>query len=111
MKLLNITIAALLLGGCVYKGAKVTEGTDLAVGLGVPGTEGACQLNILNWLSGFRLAVAENSILVVDYVTAETNDFLFGAVSTRTYKGVKARVEPCEISSGDSTISGDSADR
>jgi hypothetical protein len=33
-------IAVIFLTGCVYKGAKVTEGTDLSVGLSVPGTDG-----------------------------------------------------------------------
>lgn len=95
-KLLNITIAAFLLGGCVYKGAKVTEGTDLAVGFNVPGSEGALQFNIFNWLSGFRLGVAENSMLHVRYTTAETNSY-FGVITTHTAKTVYAKVTPCEI--------------
>ncbi len=81
--------------GCVYRGAKITEGTDLAVGLSVPGTDGALQVNALNWLSGFRLGVAENAALTVEYSTAETNDYL-GIVHTRTAKRVRAKVEPCE---------------
>ena len=79
--------------GCVYRGAKITEGTDLAVGLSVPGTDGALQLNALNWLSGFRLGVARDAALTVEYATAATNDSL-GVVHTRTAKRVKATVTP-----------------
>lgn len=42
-RILTTTATALLIGaflaGCIYKGAKVVEGTDLAVGFTVPGTE------------------------------------------------------------------------
>lgn len=86
---------AAALCGCIYRGGKITEGTDLAVGLTVPGTEGALQVNALNWLSGFRLAVAENSALTVEYSSAATNSF-FGVVKSSSAKRVKARVEPCE---------------
>ncbi len=84
-----------LCAGCVYKGAKLVEGTDLAVGLNVPTTEGALQLQVLNYLSGFRLGVAENAALTVEYETFATNSY-FGCVRTETVKRVKARVEPCE---------------
>ena len=86
-----------LTGGCLYKGAKITEGVDLAVGINVPSTEGALQLQLLNYLSGFRLGVAENAALTVEYSSAETNSY-FGCVHVRTAKRVKAKVEPCEVS-------------
>ncbi len=85
----------LFCGGCVYKGAKVTEGVDLAVGLTVPGSDGALQLNALNWLSGFRLGVAENALLTVEYSSVSTNSF-FGCIYTKSEKHIKATVEPCE---------------
>ena len=88
---------ASLVSGCIYKGAKITEGVDLAVGLTVPATDGAASLDVLNYLSGFRLGVAENARLTVDYATAETNSYL-GIVTTRTSKSVRATVEPCEVS-------------
>lgn len=88
---------AILAVGCIYKGAKVVEGTDLAVGLSIPQTDGAAQMDVLNWLSGFRLGVSENSGLKVKYTVAETNDFLWGAATTRTWKTIDAKVEPCEV--------------
>ncbi len=86
---------ASLLSGCVYRGAKIVEGTDLAVGINVPSTEGTLQLQLLNYLSGFRLGVAENAALKMTYTTAESNDY-FGVIHTRTTKQVSATVEPCE---------------
>lgn len=96
---LGLTTLALasLVSGCIYAGAKITEGTDLAVGLTIPGSEGAVQINALNWLSGFRLGVAENARLTVKYTHAETNSYL-GVVTTRLAKSIDATVEPCEVS-------------
>lgn len=98
-RILTTTATALLLGallaGCIYKGAKVVEGTDLAVGFTVPGTDGAAQMDVLNWLSGFRLGVAENAALKVKYTVAETNDY-FGIVHIRSWKTIDAKVDPCE---------------
>lgn len=91
-----IALCICLATGCVYKGAKVIEGTDVSMGISVPGTEGAADLSMLNYLSGFRLAVAENAALTLTYTTAETNSFL-GVVSTATAKSIKATVEPCEV--------------
>lgn len=97
MKFATFVLAiALASAGCVYKGAKVTEGTDLAVGLTVPGSEGALTLDALNYLTGFRLGVAENAGLKVKYTCAETNSY-FGCITTRIYKSIDAKVEPCEV--------------
>jgi len=96
-----VLVAALCCSGCAYKGAKVTEGTDLAVGLNVPMTEGTLQLQVLNYLSGFRVGVDRNAIMTIKYAVAETNDY-FGCVHTRVYKRADVTVEPCETSSADS---------
>ena len=81
--------------GCVYRGGKITEGVDLAVGLNIPGTEETVQLNVLNYLSGFRLGIAENSRLEVRYTSATTNSWL-GCIHTESFKTIDATVEPCE---------------
>ena len=96
LQLLVLAVAlavSLAFSGCIYRGAKVTEGTDLAVGFTVPGTEGAMQFDALNYLTGFRLGVAENAALTVRYTCAETNSYL-GVVTTRVYKSIDAKVEP-----------------
>ncbi len=87
-------VAALaLLHGCVYRGAKVVEGTDLAVGISVPATDGAADLTVLNYLSGFRLGVAKDAEMSVKYSSAETNSW-FGVCTTRSMKTVEATVTP-----------------
>ena len=94
-KLIFASVLAATSAGCVYRGCKITEGTDVAIGLTVPGTEGVLQFNALNYLSGFRLGVAENAALTVEYSTVATNSY-FGVVTTETAKRIKAKVEPCE---------------
>ena len=98
LALLGFFALVALTNGCIYKGAKITEGTDLAIGLNVPSTDGSLQLQILNYLSGFRLGVAENAALTVEYTAIATNSY-FGCVHTETTKHVKAKVEPCEMKS------------
>ena len=85
----------MMCGGCLYKGAKITEGTDIAVGLTVPGSEETVQLNALNYLSGFRLGIAENAALTLRYSCATTNSY-FGVVHSETVKSIDATVAPCE---------------
>lgn len=96
LQIVTVCAALALAAGCTYKGAKVIEGADLAVGFTVPGTDGAIQFDALNYLSGFRLGIAENSGLKVKYTVAETNDFLWGAAATRVCKTIDAKVEPCK---------------
>lgn len=95
--LLPLTAAALCAAasGCVYKGAKVTEGTDMSIGLSVPGTDGVAQLSVFNWLSGFRLGVAQYAQLDLEYTVCETNSWL-GIVTTQGEKRVRATVTPVE---------------
>lgn len=88
-------LMAFFMSGCVYRGCKLTEGTDLAVGLNVPMSEGTLQLQVLNYLSGFRVGVDRNAIMRVRYAVAETNDY-FGCVHVRTSKRADVTVEPCE---------------
>ncbi len=88
-----VVAALALLHGCVYRGAKVVEGTDLAVGLSVPATDGAADLTVFNYLSGFRLGVAKDAEMTVKYSSAETNSW-FGMCTTRSMKTVEATVTP-----------------
>ncbi len=100
-----LTLAlSIALSGCVYRGAKIVEGTDLAIGLNVPSTDGTLQLQLLNYLSGFRLAVAENAALTVEYSTVASNSY-FGVVQTQTSKSISATVQPCETSPNPSALS------
>jgi hypothetical protein len=95
MKSLLFALAVVTLSGCIYKGAKVVEGSDIAVGLQLPGADGALQLQFFNYLSGFRLGVDQNARLKVKYSIAETNSIL-GVWNGETKKTIDATVEPCE---------------
>lgn len=95
MKSLLFALAVVALSGCIYKGAKVVEGSDIAVGLQLPSTDGALQLQLFNYLSGFRLGVDQNARLKVKYTVAETNSVL-GVWNGETQKTIDATVEPCE---------------
>jgi len=95
-RLVTVAACALLMSGCVYKGAKVIEGTDLTVGMEVPGSDGVAQLNVLNYLSGFRLAIAKNAEMACDYRTVWTNSY-FGVVHTVGEKTIHATVTPVEV--------------
>lgn len=88
-----VVAALAAMNGCVYRGAKVVEGTDLAVGLSIPGADGAADLTVFNYLSGFRLGVARDAEMSVRYTCAETNAW-FGLCETRSAKTVDATVRP-----------------
>ena len=73
-------------------GAKVVEGTDLTLGVQFPYAD--CDtMAVMNYLTGFRVTVAENARARVKYTCAETNDYL-GIVTTRVYKNIDATVTP-----------------
>lgn len=84
--------------GCAYKGAKIVEGTDMSLGVSLPGTSGMADMAVVNWLSGFRFAVANGAELTLEYTNAETNTY-FGCVTTRTFKQINATVTPVEYGS------------
>lgn len=93
-------VAVLLLflfGGCVYKGAKVTEGVDFSAGLSLPNTEGVAQISFVNYLSGFRLGVAEYSATSCEFWGTNRFEFAWGLYSSENLKHFKAKIEPCEV--------------
>lgn len=91
------------LTGCIYRGCKVTEGIDFSAGLSIPATEGAAQVSFVNYLSGFRFGVAENSGMDCEYFGTNTFSFAWGLWESAQFKHFKAKVEPCETSSEPNT--------
>ena len=96
MRILVLPTLCAALVGCAYRGAKITEGVDLAAGIDLPAAEGVAKITALNYLSGFRLAVDRNARLTCDYSVAESNAY-FGVIRTSTRKTVRAKVDPCEV--------------
>lgn len=87
-------LAALALAGCgtLGDGAKIVEGTDLTFGVQFPYTEQET-MAVVNYLTGFRVSVAENARCRVQYTCVETNTY-FGMITTRASKTIDAKVEP-----------------
>jgi len=70
----------------------VVEGTDLTFGVQFPYAD--CEtMAVVNYLTGFRVTVAENARCRVKYTSAETNSY-FGLIETRVAKTIDAKVEP-----------------
>ena len=89
-----VALAPLVFSGCagIGDGAKVVEGTDLTLGVQFPYAD--CEtMAVVNYLTGFRVTVAENARCKVKYTSAETNSY-FGLIETRVAKTIDATVEP-----------------
>ena len=86
--------ACLSFGGCVYKGGKVIDGTNLAVGITVPGTEWS--VNILDYVGGCRVAGQDSTHIIVTNAVTETNSY-FGVVTTIRSSKMMADITPAAI--------------
>jgi hypothetical protein len=96
MRTLSITlaIATALMSGCTsYKGAKVTEGTDLSVGISLPTTGTTLDLSVLNYLSGFHMGIDRNCNLTLKYSCTEENSY-FGVIETKKTRQIDSTVTP-----------------
>ena len=91
------SLAITYFSGCLYKGAKVTEGVDFSAGVSIPQSEGVAQVSFVNYLSGFRFGVAENSGMSCEYFGTNTFSFAFGLYEGVQTKHFRAKVEPCEV--------------
>lgn len=92
--ILGIAVLVFGFSGCTsYKGGVVTDGTNLAVGMKLPGTEWT--LNILDYVGGIRVAVNEGCVLTMTNDISETNSY-FGVIETHRTSRTTATIEPTE---------------
>lgn len=91
MKKIACIVLAAFLSGCM--GTRVVEGVDLAVGVDIPGADGAIQFTLFNYLSGLKMSVTKNSTVDLDY-KAYTTSWFWG-VKSNTRKHIKTKVRPC----------------
>ena len=94
--LLAILAIGALFSGCAYKGGKVVDGTNLCIGMTIPGTEWT--INALDYVGGLRVAGNDQTSICVSNEVMETNSY-FGVVETRRHSKMTATIEPTETSS------------
>ena len=94
--LLAILAIGALFAGCAYKGGKVIDGTNLCIGMTIPGTEWT--INALDYVGGLRVAGNDQTSICVSNEVIETNSY-FGVVETRRHSKMTATIEPTETSS------------
>ena len=94
--LLSILAIGALFAGCAYKGGKVVDGTNLCIGMTIPGTEWT--INALDYVGGLRVAGNDQTSICVSNEVTETNSY-FGVVETRRHSRMTATIEPTETSS------------
>ena len=94
--LLAIIAIGALFAGCAYKGGKVVDGTNLCIGMTIPGTEWT--INALDYVGGLRVAGNDQTSICVSNEVMETNSY-FGVVETRRHSRMTATIEPTETSS------------
>ena len=109
--LLAVAVAALCLfgSGCCYKGGKVVDGTNLEIGICIPGTEWS--INALSYTGGIKGAGNQNTAIVVSNEVQETNSY-FGVITMERKTKMTARIEPTEEaaeSAADATVSAGAA--
>ena len=94
--LLAILAIGALCNGCAYKGGKVVDGTNLCIGMTIPGTEWT--INALDYVGGLRVAGNDQTSICVSNEVIETNSY-FGVAETCRHSKMTARIEPTETSS------------
>ena len=94
--LLAILAIGALFAGCAYKGGKVVDGTNLCIGMTIPGTEWT--INALDYVGGLRVAGNDQTSICVSNEVTETNSY-FGVVETHRHSKMTATIEPTETSS------------
>ena len=85
-----------LFAGCAYKGGKVIDGTNLCIGMTIPGTEWT--INALDYVGGLRVAGNDQTSICVSNEVMETNSY-FGVIETHRHSRMTATIEPTETSS------------
>jgi len=91
--LIAVLFVCSLFGGCAtsYKGGKVVDGTNLEIGMTVPGTQWT--INFLSFTGGMKVGANDGARLEVTNEVWETNSF-FGVVTTSRHTRTNASVEP-----------------
>lgn len=79
--------------GCAYKGGKIVDGSNIAIGITIPGTEWT--INVLDYVGGLRVAGNDATSIRVTNEVDETNSY-FGVITTKRHTKMSAKIEPTE---------------
>ncbi len=80
------------IAGCAsYKGGKVVDGTNIEIGMTIPGTE--LSLNFLAYTGGIKVAGNDRTAIIVTNSVAEINSY-FGVVTTSRSSTTHATISP-----------------
>ena len=94
---LSLALVALTMTGCAsYSGGRVVDGTNLEIGMTVPGTEWS--INFLSYTGGVVVKGNDQTQIFVTNTVAETNSY-FGVVRTQRNSTLVATIIPVESSS------------
>lgn len=78
--------------GCrSYKGGQVTDGTNLAIGMKLPGTD--LVFNLLDYVGGIRVGGNDQTQIAVTNEVWETNTY-FSVISTSRHTKMSAAITP-----------------
>lgn len=89
-------LISILLAGCFtpkYGGGKIVDGMDIAVGFALPVSDGTWQIDLLNYLSGYRFSFQEGSAVACEYEFKSTTSFC-GIYENTTVKKIKVGLNP-----------------
>ena len=81
-----------LSAGCAYKGGKVVDGTNLEIGLAIPGTEWS--INAVSYTAGLKVAANTNTIISVKNEVSETNSYFYGLIYTQRHSKMRSDIKP-----------------
>ena len=94
LRFLAALSAALVCGCALYRGAKVTEGTDFSAGVSLPSTEGVAEVSVVNYLSGLRVGADRNYRLDCEFWGTNSISFAWGLYESGSGKHFKTKCIP-----------------
>ena len=87
----TILIMGVGVSGCAYKGGKVVDGTNLEIGICVPGTDWS--INALSYTGGMRVCGNDETSIIVTNEVEEANSY-FGVITMSRKTKMSAVIEP-----------------
>ena len=82
------------LAGCTsYEGGRIVDGTNLEIGISIPGTEWSWTINALSYTGGLKVCGDEKTMITVTNMVSETNSY-FGVIKTQRHTSMSSSITP-----------------